>query len=116
MNKSISFVLLATILIQSCVAYQKKSVSIEEACNRGQVRLTTTSGMDYTFSHIYLINSKFYGDTEPDYIRIDTSKIASIYLKTNKKSRAQTTIFVSVVGLLCFGLIVLIVATGEEGS
>ena len=90
MKKSVSVILLATILLQSCVAYQKSSVSLSEAQNQGSVKVTTTSGEQFEFTNIYVKDSLYYGVAKTQDLLLDTSQIINIYLKDVKKSKSYT--------------------------
>jgi len=94
MKKSISFILFATILLQSCVAYQKTSVSLNEAENKGKVKVTTTLGNNLEFFNIDFRDSVYYGDygKSRDEIALDSAQISSIYLQDIRRSKNQTTI------------------------
>ncbi len=91
-KKSISFVLLAVILLQSCVAYQKTSVSLDSAVDKGKVKVVKTSGNEFRFKNIYIKNNIYYGDAKTQEIRIDTTQIKNIYLKDRKKSNKRTVL------------------------
>ena len=102
MKKSISVVLLAIMLLQSCVAYQKTSVSINEACERGSVKVTNSSGKSTRFTNIVLKDSIYYGTNssnrfieEPLY----PINIRGIFLKDLKKSKEQSIVFGVVLGV-----------------
>ena len=98
MKKSVSFVLLATILLQSCVAYQKTSVSLNEAENKGKVKVTTTLGDESEYDNIDFRNNGYFGTYAHGEISLDSAQISSIYLQDIMKSKHQTIItIVSVV-------------------
>ena len=62
MKKSISTVLLATILLQSCRAYYPSSISLKEASEKhDKVKVTTTQKDKFHFDRIHLIDSVYYG-------------------------------------------------------
>ncbi len=86
MNKSISIILLATILLESCVFYQKTTVSLKEAQDIGKVKLTTTHGEVYIFKSIILRDSLYFGVNKNAQQVLYESKISSIYLQNMKKS------------------------------
>ena len=93
MKKSISIVLLATILLQSCVAYQKTSVPINEAQDKGPVRVSYTNRKDASFVNIILKDSIYYGISSYKHISekpLDQVQIDGIYLKDLEKSKVQT--------------------------
>lgn len=92
MKKSASFVLLAVILLQSCVVYQQISVSPDSAVDKGKVKVVTTSGLEFIFENMYIKNNIYYGHTKSQEIRIDTTQIKNIYLKDKKKSNKRTVL------------------------
>jgi len=92
MKKSVSIVLLATILLQSCVAFQKKSVPLNYAQNQGMVKVTTTYGKQMEFTNLYIKDSIYYGVTKTMDLRLDESQILEVYLKNKKKSTVMTVL------------------------
>jgi len=89
-KQSITIVLLVTILLQSCVAYQKTSVSIDEANMTGEVKIMTTKGEKIKLKNIELEEGIYYGFDGKNEVRLDPDQISSIYLKDHEKSRKQT--------------------------
>ena len=94
MKKSISIVLLATILLQSCVAYQDTSVSVNDAQNQGKVKVATTYGKQIIFKNMHRKDSIYYGLYGSQEIRVDTTQIKNVYLKDKKKSNRRTVFLV----------------------
>ena len=93
MKKSISILFLVTILLQSCVVYQKTPVSINEAYKRGsRVKIISKLGESYIFNGIYIKDSIYYGVEGDNLVRLDTAQISGIYLQDNKKSKNQTKV------------------------
>ena len=90
MKKVISIALLATIMLQSCVVYQNTSVSLNEAQDKGRVKVATTYGTQMEFINMYSKDSLYYGATKIQDIRLDTAQISNIYLKDIKKSKTRT--------------------------
>jgi len=86
--KKLIIALIAVVLLQSCSAYQKTSVSINEASNTGEVKVITTTGERYVFQNIELKDSIYYGvRRKNETLVIDTDSVSSIYLiKKEKKS------------------------------
>ena len=107
MNKRrISTVLLAAILLQSCVAYQTTSVSIKDAQYRGKVKLINARGDIYKFSNVEMSDSIYYGINDNGKIRLETDQVSAIYLQDIKKSKTQSIVFVvSEVVIGVFGII-----------
>lgn len=103
MKKHISIILLATILFQSCVAYQKTSVSLNEAYNRGNVKIKSTNGENKKYTNIIMEDSIYYGVQDwQNKLPILPASVDSIYLKDKKKSNLLNSLmplFV-VVGLI----------------
>ena len=104
----ISITLLATILLQSCVAYHSTSTSIKEAKYMGKVKVISAVGNSKSFKNIYLKDSVYFGIRGNKEIRLNQSEISGIYLKDYNKSRTQTSVLV--VGLVTVLGIVTIVA------
>ena len=86
MKKSVSFILLATILLESCVFYQKTAVSLKEAQGMGKAKLTTTHGQVYIFNTIILRDSLYFGVNKNHQQVLNEGQISSIYLQNMKKS------------------------------
>ena len=85
--QSISIVLLVTILLQSCVVYQKTSVSLNEAYDRGNVKIKSTNGKNKKYTNIIMEDSIYYGVQDwHNKLPILPASIDSIYLKDKKKS------------------------------
>ena len=103
-----SITLLATILLQSCVAYNSSSTSINQAKNMGKVKVISTFGNNKSYKNIYLKDSLYFGLRGNKEIRLNPAEISGIYLKDYKKSRTQTNVLV--VGLVTALGIVAIVA------
>ena len=112
MKKSISIFLLATILLQSCVAYQKTSVSLNEAQNQGKIKVATTYGTLMEFKNIYQKDSIYYGVAGTQEIRLDTTQVSAVYLQDIQESKKQTRIvWVSVgIGTLLFVITMVVLA------
>jgi len=103
----ISIFFLVTILFQSCVVYQKSSVSLDESLNKGKTKIIDKheirNGLkvispppkEHTFKNIELINGVYYGVSAKDTIAIDTTVVASVYLRDIKKSNISTIILVA---------------------
>ena len=52
---------ISKLLLQSCVAYQKTSVSLQEAAYEGKVRLIGTGGNVYEMRNIEMQDGNYYG-------------------------------------------------------
>ena len=89
-RQTISILLLAIILMQSCVAYQNSTVSIDQAFNKGRVRITTTQGNKVRFSEILIKDNNYYGLRGTKLTRLDNGQILAIQLQDMKKSKSQT--------------------------
>ena len=93
MKKSISIVLLATILLQSCVVYQKSPSSIEQAYDKGKVKVVNTVGTNFVFENMVMDGETYIGLDGKERIKIDTTQVSAIYLKDVKKSKNRTIFF-----------------------
>ena len=111
MKKFISIVLLATILLQSCVAFQKTSVPLNDARNQGLVKVTTTYGKQMEFTNLYIKDSIYYGVTKTMDLRLDESQILKVYLKDTKKSTVMT-VFAIIIPLMVIA-VAAVVAIGS---
>ena len=104
----ISIVLLATILLQSCVAYQKTSVSINEAFEKGSVKVISTDGGKKKYMNITMEDSIYYGFGTWGWVRLDTNYISKIYLEDIKKSKKNKSAVIAVT----VTVVVLVVVVG----
>ena len=100
MKKSISVLLLVIMLLQSCVAYQKTSVSLNEATDRGRVLLIDTHGSAYHLQNIEMEDSIHYGMIAKEKTIIYEAQFSSIYLQDKKKSKTQKIIVLVSLGAL----------------
>ena len=103
---TIPILLFGILLLQSCHAYYGTSVSLSEAHNQGQVKVTNTRGVSYEFLNIELRDSVYYGLSEKYHTRLESALITSIYLQDDEKSNTQSFFLRSGVVL---GLLVLII-------
>lgn len=97
MKKSLSIILLATILLQSCVAYHRTSVSLHDARYLGKVKITTTSGAIVKYKNIEIQDSIYFGIRGKNVTPLDAGQIATIQLQDITKSKSQTGILVTVI-------------------
>lgn len=81
MKKSVSIFLLTIILLQSCVSFNKTSVTINEASENGKVKVIANSGRKVIFDNILKEDGSYYGIYNFDRIPIDTTRTTSFYLK-----------------------------------
>ena len=113
MKKHISIILLATILLQSCVVYQKTTVPINQAVNHGKAKLISTTGNIILIKNIEKVDSTYYGDLGTYKLRIPPDDVEAIYLKDKKKSRMISLIIFSTV---IVGLAVYIIVKIDENG
>ena len=107
MKNSVSFILLATILLESCVFYQKTAVSLKEAQDMGKVKVITTHGAVYIFKTIVLRDSLYFGVNENNQQVLYEGEISSIYPQNMKKSILVTRYAVMLpLALLGFTLLI----------
>ena len=95
MKKSVSILLLVSLLFQSCVVYQKTSVSFNEAIDNGNVKVVDALGT-HKYKSIELSDSIYYGfskdiNNDEKKTPIDTAAITAVYLKDIKKSKKSRT-------------------------
>ena len=85
---------MAALVLQSCVAYQSTSVSINDAYNKGNVRVLTTTGEKIKFQNIELRDSTYYGVTENNRVKLNINKISAIhleYIRTTEYNRSKNS-------------------------
>lgn len=101
--KKISYVLFIVLLLfQSCVVYQTQSFTLDQAVNKGKVKLIGKSGQVFKFDNISLIDSAYFGIgreyiSKTQYITkegaktpLDSTSISGIYIRDGKKSKKRT--------------------------
>ncbi len=60
-KKSIAQILMVTILMQSCVGYQKVPVSIQQTIGKGEVKVEFDTGKKTKFKYIKLVDGEYFG-------------------------------------------------------
>ena len=60
-KRSIAQILIISILIQSCVGYQKVPVAVQQAVNKGKVKVEFDSGKKTKFKYLKLIDGQYFG-------------------------------------------------------
>jgi len=121
MFKSILLSIFIIVLFQSCVVYNKPSVSLHESVGQGKVKLMSTSGTKLKFTNIEKVDSVYYGIgreyiSETNYITkagskmpLDSTLVSEIFVKNVKKSNTRTVlvaIFALPVGFVFTGVVV----------
>lgn len=99
MKKSVSFVLLAVILLQSCVVYQKTPVSLDQAYDKSAAKVVSLKGKEVKYQNIKLENNAYYGIKGNKEVILDTLLISNVYLKDIEKSKQKTILNIGSVGL-----------------
>ena len=90
MKNSTSMLLLAVILLQSCVIYQKTQVPIDQAINVGRVKVINESGMEYKFHNIELEEGIYKGLLKHESINLFNPDTLELYLKNKSASNWLT--------------------------
>jgi len=88
--------------MQSCIVYQKTSVTLADAHDKGVVKVESYTGELHWFENIELRDSTYYGLSIKRienkyglyevqyYIPLSAEQLNKIYLKDRKKSKRQT--------------------------
>ena len=113
----ISIVLLVTILLQSCVLYQKTPVSISESTNKGKVKIVKTNGekvalkgMVYDYGTYWGLRKGYSKDHR---YKIDATQVAEVYLIDKRESRTASILVV--VGIvIAIPLVLWIIMINED--
>ena len=121
MKKSVSIVLLATILLQSCVVYQKSPVSITQAHNKGKVLIIDSLNNKTKVNYINKVNES-YCIPLGEYKKGTDGKLEGMkqldidniefYLRDSEASTLRTIGLVALIALIGYGLIGLLIAYG----
>ena len=113
MLKSISLSLIALLLLQTCVVYQKTPVAISEAHDRGKVMVITNADEKLMFKKIIQKDSIYYGLTTKrggDITQqLNVDEVMAIYLKDQNRSNRATIIVTVLItmSLTTLGLLLL---------
>ena len=92
------------ILLQSCAVYQKRSVSIDKAYNKGKVKLITTTGNTILINNIEKTDTTYYGDLGSYKIRILPGEVEGIY----KYNHNKTGILVAIgIGAIVIAIVII---------
>ena len=97
MKKSASIILLATILLQSCVIYQSTPVPISESTNKGKVKIVRTNGEKVALKGMVYDNGTYWGlrkgYSKDHRYKIDPTQVAEVYIIDKRDSRTASVIF-----------------------
>ena len=93
MKKSVSITLLAIILLQSCAVYNKRPVLINEAYDKGKVKVIFNSGESFKYNFISWKDNNYFGVKGKNQTRLDPNEIMSIHLKNINKSKWNQKLF-----------------------
>ena len=89
-KKTISIVLLATILMQSCVVYRKSPTSLDYAVNTGRVKVKSKSGQKFIFKNIIVRDSIYYGVKGKKEETLYEAQILGVYLHDTETSKMKS--------------------------
>ncbi len=121
-KRSITIVLLVTILLQSCVVYQPAPVILNQAHDKGKGKLIRDNGEEIKFKNIEFSDSVYYvkyrariKNIEGEYhwnnylVPITSENVSVIFLKDRKKSGLRTAgLIVGVsVGIVVFTIVII---------
>lgn len=108
-NPTIFLLVLTVVLSSSCIAYEKTSVSLDQAVNQRNVKVVTTQGKEIKFTKIILEDNLYYGVSDQHEtldILLNPEAIKSIFLKDKVKSIVLTSLFLAPnVAVLVFAII-----------
>ena len=112
MKKAISIVLLTTILLHSCVVYQKTPVPLSESYDKGKVKVITKTNKKLKFKKIIQKDSLYYGfnrkKLKNDYgefewveitKKLNSDEVKAIYLKDQNGSTTATITFTILIAI-----------------
>ena len=84
--KKVKLFAFAIILLQSCTVYHNSSVSLEEAVDKGKVKVITNYGSTFEFNKIEQKGSVYYGVGQNDTIQINSNDLSQIQVADTRKS------------------------------
>ena len=99
--RTIALFFMSMILFQSCVAYQKTTVSLQEAeQSKTRAKVHTSANQTYYFNQIVLEEEEFYGLKKVNgkivRIAIHTNKANKVFLQSKRKSTWATIVVIAV--------------------
>ena len=116
--KHLALLFASLILFQSCVVYQKTSVSLEQAAkSEVKVKVITKADETYKFHHIGFEDGKFYGEQKTTgyknvIIPLQDNEIYKVLLK----DKSTSTILSIGLGVILIGAFVAILALSTSIS
>ena len=109
MKKLIPILLLLSLLIQSCVVYQKTSVSAQKAYGYGRVKVENNDGTNEKYRNIRLLNGVFNGVKGKTEIPLDLEKIKAFYLEDFSKTRIANVVLILIaIPVVVIGIIFIV--------
>ena len=93
-KKTFPYLLIALMLTQSCVVYQKTPVPIEQAYDKGKIKVVNTFGSKLFFKNMVIEGETYFAMQGQNKIKIDQAQVSAIYLKDIKKSKTRTLILI----------------------
>ena len=90
-KQALAQIIILALLVQSCVAYQNTSVSMNQAVDQGRVKVVSKEGNKQRLQEIIKKEDQFYGVLNRDItIPIDSASIEAVYKYDRGKSTGQT--------------------------
>ena len=79
------------------MVYEKQGISLEEAQDKGRVKIIKTNGEKYKFTNILFQDSLYYGQklNSNRLIKIYVDDIESVHLYNEEKSKSRTGVLVA---------------------
>ena len=109
-KRTIAYLLLLLILSQSCVVYQKSSVSVDDAVNKGKVMVVNNEGKKIYLKNIIYEDGAYYGIWDNNQmVPMDSTDSIDFYLKDIKASQNRTGLAIVGFIIIFFGIGILIV-------
>ena len=99
--------------MQSCMVYEKQGISLEEAQDKGRVKVVNHNGQEFKFKNILYKDSLFYGQksNSSELIKIYTDSIEEVYLFDEKKSKLKTILFFAALAGLHYIILLIIIVS-----
>ena len=93
----ISYLLVLFLLIQSCVVYQKTPLPIDQAVDKGWVKVEIEEQPTLYYKNIVIKNGDYYGNFNGYITRVDTLIMESINMKDVKRSKRANIVLFGIV-------------------
>ena len=96
-KRNLTFLLILLFSIQGCVVYQKPTVSLSQALDKGKVKVTMKDGTSQKYKSVIYQDEAyygkyFYGSNGWQFEKLDSLNIEAVQIKDRKKSTTRSVL------------------------